>query len=51
MMEITEEMAQLIQDSILAQQIADSKEYDIIPTIFNRADDFHAYQPLKELAA
>lgn len=51
-MELTEEAAQFIQDCIVAQQIADAKEYDIIPTLFDRREDFNSFRTTtQELAA
>ena len=40
---LTQEMEQLIMNSLIAQQLVDAQDQEIIPTVFKRTDDFEAF--------
>ena len=42
MNQLTQEMEQLIMNSLIAQQLVDAQEQEIIPTVFKR-NDFEAF--------
>ena len=42
MSHLTQEMEQLIMNSLIAQQLVDAQEQEIIPTVFKR-NDFEAF--------
>ena len=42
MSHLTQEMEQLIMNSLIAQQLVDAQEQEIIPTVFKRTD-FEAF--------
>ena len=42
MNQLTQEMEQLVADSIIQQQLVDAQEQEIIPTVFKR-NDFEAF--------
>ena len=43
MNQLTQEMEQLIMNSLIAQQLVDAQDQEIIPTVFKRTDDFEAF--------
>ena len=43
MSQLTQEMEQLIMNSLIAQQLVDAQDQEIIPTVFKRTDDFEAF--------
>lgn len=43
MSQLTQEMEQLIMNSLIAQQLIDAQDQEIIPTVFKRTDDFEAF--------
>ena len=43
MNQLTQEMEQLIMNSLIDQQLVDAQEQEIIPTVFKRTDDFEAF--------
>ena len=43
MSHLTQEMEQLIMNSLIDQQLVDAQEQEIIPTVFKRTDDFEAF--------
>lgn len=40
---LTQEMEQLIMNSLIAQQLLDAQDQEVIPTVFKRTDDFEAF--------
>jgi len=52
MMELTEDMAELIQYALLSQQLEKAEEYAVIVTAYDRSEDFNAYRiPQQQEAA
>ena len=43
MNQLTQEMEQLIMNSLIAQQLVDAQDQEVIPTVFKRTDDFEAF--------
>ena len=43
MNQLTQEMEQLIMNSLIAQQLVDAQDQEVIPTVFRRTDDFEAF--------
>ena len=42
-MKLTQEMESLIKDALIAQQLVDAQDQEVIPTVFKRNDDFEAF--------
>ena len=42
-MKLTQEMEQLIMNSLIAQQLLDAQDQEVIPTVFKRTDEFEAF--------
>jgi len=42
-MKLTQEIERLIKDALIAQQLLDAQDQEIIPTVFKRTDDFEAF--------
>ena len=42
-MKLTQEMESLIKDALIAQQLLDAQDQEVIPTVFKRTDDFEAF--------
>ena len=43
MNQLTQEMESLIKDALIAQQLVDAQDQEVIPTVFKRTDDFEAF--------
>ena len=43
MNQLTQEMEQLIMNSLIDQQLVDAQDQEVIPTVFKRTDDFEAF--------